>query len=161
VQASGKTVGAVAWELDLTETALREWVRQAEIDAGRGQPGALTTDERAELAQLRREVRTLRMERDIPKKSDGLLREGERVRFAFIAAEKPAFPVTVLCRILAVSRAGFYAAQARPVPTRAAARMAFLDYIEIFYNQQRRHSSLGFLSPLAFERQWYQQYRAA
>jgi transposase-like protein len=67
VQASGKTVGAVARELDLTETALREWVRQAAIDAGRGQPGALTTDERAELAQLRREVRTLRMERDILK----------------------------------------------------------------------------------------------
>jgi hypothetical protein len=41
------------------------------------------------------------------------------VRFAFIAAEKAAFPVTVLCRILAVSRAGFYAAQARPVPGRA------------------------------------------
>ena len=67
VQASGRTVGAVARELDLTEPALREWVRQAEIDAGRGQPGALTTDERAELAQLRREVRTLRMERDILK----------------------------------------------------------------------------------------------
>jgi transposase len=71
VQASGKTVGAVARELDLTETALREWVRQAEIDAGRGQPGVLTTDERAELAQLRREVRTLRMERDILKNQSG------------------------------------------------------------------------------------------
>ncbi len=69
VRESGKTEGAVARELDLTETALREWVRQAEIDAGRGQPGALTTDERTELAQLRREVRTLRMERDILKKT--------------------------------------------------------------------------------------------
>jgi transposase InsO family protein len=46
-------------------------------------------------------------------------------------------------------------------PTRAAARTALFDYIEVFYNQQRRHSSLGFLSPLAFERQWHQQYRAA
>ena len=46
-------------------------------------------------------------------------------------------------------------------PTRAAARMALFDYIEVFYNPQRRHSSLGFLSPLAFERQWHQQYRAA
>ena len=62
VRDSGKSVGAIARELDLTETALREWVRQAEVDAGRGRPGALTTDERAELAQLRREVRTLRME---------------------------------------------------------------------------------------------------
>jgi putative transposase len=46
-------------------------------------------------------------------------------------------------------------------PTRAAARGAVFEYIEIFYNQQRRHSSLGFLSPLAFERQWHQQHRAA
>jgi len=46
-------------------------------------------------------------------------------------------------------------------PTRAAARGAVFEYIEVFYNQQRRHSSLGFLSPLAFERQWHQQHRAA
>src|SRR2546422_4581430 len=55
VQQSGKSPGAVARELDLTETALRRWVAQAETDAGRGQGGALTTDERAELAHLRRE----------------------------------------------------------------------------------------------------------
>jgi len=46
VRESGKSVGVVARELDLTETALRSWVRQAEIDAGRGAPGALTTEER-------------------------------------------------------------------------------------------------------------------
>lgn len=46
-------------------------------------------------------------------------------------------------------------------PTRAAARSAVFEYIEIFYNRQRRHSSLSFLSPLAFERQWHQQHRAA
>jgi putative transposase len=40
------------------------------------------------------------------------------VKFAFIQAEKAAFPVTVLCRVLGVSRAGFYAAQSRPVPSR-------------------------------------------
>jgi transposase len=36
VRDSGKSVPTVARELDLTETALRSWVRQAEIDAGRG-----------------------------------------------------------------------------------------------------------------------------
>ena len=56
-----------------------------------------------------------------PKKSDGLLRQGESVRFAFIAAEKAAFPVRVLCRMLEVSRAGFYAWQARPPAPRAQA----------------------------------------
>src|SRR5256712_5064727 len=69
VRESGKAIGAVARELDLTETALRSWVRQAEIDAGRGAPGALTTAEREELGRLRRENRTLRMERDILKNS--------------------------------------------------------------------------------------------
>ena len=67
VRESGKSVGVVARELDLTETALRSWVRQAEVDAGRGAPGALTTEEREELGRLRRENRTLRMERDILK----------------------------------------------------------------------------------------------
>jgi DNA replication protein DnaC len=51
-----------------TEGALRAWVRQAAIDAGRGPAGALTTEEREELSRLRREVRTLRVERDILKK---------------------------------------------------------------------------------------------
>ena len=61
VRESGKSVPTVARELDLTETALRSWVRQAEVDAGRGAPGALTSEEREELGRLRRETRTLRM----------------------------------------------------------------------------------------------------
>src|SRR5918996_2718961 len=69
VRESGKSVPTVARELDLTETALRSWVRQAEVDAGRGAPGGLTSEEREELGRLRRETRTLRMERDILKKA--------------------------------------------------------------------------------------------
>jgi transposase len=68
VRDSGKSVGTVARDLDLTETALRSWLRQEGIDSGRGAAG-LTTDEREELARLRRENRTLRMERDILKKA--------------------------------------------------------------------------------------------
>jgi transposase len=69
VQQSGKSVPVVAQELGLTETALRHWVKQAEAKGGPGRDGSLTLDERAELTQLRREVRTLRMERDILKKA--------------------------------------------------------------------------------------------
>ena len=68
VRESGKAVGEVARELDLTETALRHWVQQAEIDQGKGPEGALTTAEKEELTKLRRENRTLRMERDLLKK---------------------------------------------------------------------------------------------
>ena len=66
VRSSGKTIGQVCRDLDLTETAVRRWVQQAEVDAGK-RPG-LTTAERAELAELRREVRILREEREILKK---------------------------------------------------------------------------------------------
>jgi len=59
----------VARDLDLTESSLRNWVKQAEVDEGRGAEGALTTEEKQELQQLRRENRTLRMERDFLKKA--------------------------------------------------------------------------------------------
>lgn len=59
----------VARDLDLTETSLRNWVKQAEIDEGDGPEGALTTEELEELRKLRREVRILRMERDFAKKA--------------------------------------------------------------------------------------------
>jgi transposase len=67
VRSSGKTIGQVCRDLDLTETAVRRWVQQAEIDAGK-RPG-LSTAERAELAELRRENRVLREEREILKKA--------------------------------------------------------------------------------------------
>jgi transposase InsO family protein len=45
--------------------------------------------------------------------------------------------------------------------TRATARAELFEYIEVFYNGQRRHSSLGYLSPRAFERQGAHQRSAA
>jgi transposase len=60
---SGKSIAEVARDLGLGETAVRRWVAQAEIDAGR-RPG-LTTEEHAELVALRKENRVLREERDI------------------------------------------------------------------------------------------------
>lgn len=59
----------VARDLDLTESALRHWVKQADIDEGHGPEGALTSEEREELRRLRRENRTLQMERDFLKKA--------------------------------------------------------------------------------------------
>jgi transposase len=67
----GKSVSEVARDLDLTPSALRAWVDQARVDAGAGagRPGALSSEERDELARLRRENRVLREERDILKKA--------------------------------------------------------------------------------------------
>jgi len=63
------SIPQIARDLDLTETSLRHWVKQADIDEGRGPVGALTTEEKAELRRLRRENRTLKMERDFLKKA--------------------------------------------------------------------------------------------
>jgi transposase len=67
VRSTDKPLPVIAQDLGVSEPTLRNWVRQAEIDDGTRD--GLTTAERAELARLRREVRTLRQERDILKKA--------------------------------------------------------------------------------------------
>lgn len=69
----GQSIAKVAKNLDLTETALRAWVKQAKVDAGNGPAGALTTAEKQELAALRKEVRQLRMEKEILRKATAFL----------------------------------------------------------------------------------------
>jgi transposase len=67
--AEGRAPATVAHDLGVHPASVYNWVKQASIDAGRGAPGALTTDEKAELASLRKENRVLKMERDILKKA--------------------------------------------------------------------------------------------
>ena len=67
-QRGDRSVGQVSKDFDLTETAVREWVRQAELDVGTRSDG-LTSGERDELAQLRRENRRLREDVEILKRA--------------------------------------------------------------------------------------------
>ncbi len=66
-QAGDRTVAQVARDFDLTETAVRSWVHQAEIDAG--SRDGLSSDERAELSRLRRENRRLQADVDLLKRA--------------------------------------------------------------------------------------------
>ncbi len=66
-QGSAKSIPALAADLGVSSEALRHWLRQADADEGRGQPGDLTTDERDELCRLRRENHVLKQEREILK----------------------------------------------------------------------------------------------
>jgi transposase len=74
----GKKATEAARDLGLAAACVRSWVRQADVDSGRGSEGSLTTAEKEELRQSRREIRQLRMERDILKKAT-----------AFFARENP------------------------------------------------------------------------
>src|SRR5216117_592870 len=71
VRQPGNTAASVARELELTETAVRKWVAQADIDEGRRE--GLTNDEREELSQLRRENRRAAAGRGDPQAGNGFL----------------------------------------------------------------------------------------
>lgn len=62
-----RSIPDIARDLGLTESSVRNWVKQADTDEGKGPEGALTTAEKEEVRRLRKEVRQLRMERDILK----------------------------------------------------------------------------------------------
>ncbi len=68
-QRGDRSIGQVARDFDLTETAVREWVRQAERDSGTRSDGGLTSAERQELAALQRENRQLREDLGVLKRA--------------------------------------------------------------------------------------------
>ena len=79
VLSGDKSVGVLAKELGVADQTLRNWVRQAEIDGG--ERDGLAPGEREELRQLRREVRTLRQEREIRNKAAAFFaRESDAIR---------------------------------------------------------------------------------
>ena len=69
VHTSDTSIPQIARELGISDQALRDWVKQSDVDAGRGRPSELTTEERAELRRLRRENQVLRQEREMLKKA--------------------------------------------------------------------------------------------
>ena len=67
VRSSGKSIGEISRDLDLTETAVREWVQRSQVDGG--VRDGLTTAAREEIIRLRRQVRVLEEERTILRKA--------------------------------------------------------------------------------------------
>jgi len=68
-QSGSESLTTVARNLGIIESSLRRWVRQAEIDKGKGPEGALSTDEKAEVRRLKRDNRRLREENEFLKKA--------------------------------------------------------------------------------------------
>ena len=65
----GKSITQVSKDLYLSASSVGQWVEQARANAGKSSRGTLPTDEKEELARLRKEVRELRLEREILKKA--------------------------------------------------------------------------------------------
>ena len=78
VLSESRPVAEVARSLDLSDSVLHEWLQKAKIDQGLGPPGALTTDERRELADLRKENRILKEEKEILRKAAAFFAKEDR-----------------------------------------------------------------------------------
>jgi transposase len=80
IRSGAKSLAELSRDLGIADQTLRNWVRQADLDAGRRRDG-LTTNERDELRRLRSENRTLRMERDLLRKAAVFFaKDGDRGR---------------------------------------------------------------------------------
>ncbi len=120
-QRGDRSLGQVAREFDLTETAVPEWVKQAQRNTGQRADG-LTTAERAELAVLRRENRRLQQDVDILKRGPRLSsrrrpNEALPVHRAEKVSERNVARAWVL---LKVSRSAYYTHRAGPSARRVA-----------------------------------------
>ncbi len=78
IRTSGKSIDQIAREYDLTESAVRNWDKRARIDQKKDPNGPLTTEERAELTRLRREMKTVTMERDFLRKAAAFFARSEK-----------------------------------------------------------------------------------
>ncbi len=155
-------VAKVAADLGISESCLRRWMAQNEVDAGRRE--GLSTDERRELVELRRRNRVLEMEVEILKRASGggfswssqhrprgssgtgCAKPGCSARWAgsprrWTCALMELFWSTMRPELL----------DRQPWATKDELGSAIFEWIEAFYNPRRRHTSLGNLSPIEHE----------
>ena len=105
----GYGVSETARNLGINAHMLGRWQREVEAQQSAAFPGnGRVSPDQKELQRLREDNKRLRMERDILKKSPGLLCQRVELRYAFIAEHQDMWPVSVLCEVLDVSRSGFY-----------------------------------------------------
>ncbi|MEC5293370.1 MULTISPECIES: IS3 family transposase [unclassified Aurantimonas] len=104
----GERISAAARTLGVSAQSLDNWVKAEAAGRLRDVRGKALTTEQMEIARLKAELSRVRMERDIPKKSDGILREGVAVRYAFVERHRGIWPIAVQCRVLQVSASGYH-----------------------------------------------------
>ncbi|MBT1917308.1 IS3 family transposase [Enterobacter hormaechei subsp. xiangfangensis] len=126
----GYSVASVATRLDITTHSLYAWIKKYGPDSSANKE---QSDAQAEIRRLQKELKRVTDERDIFKKSRGVLRKAVRLRYAFIGDNTCCWPVRLLCRVLDVHPSGFYAWLQQPHSQRHQADLRLTGQIKQFW----------------------------
>ncbi|HHS9581646.1 TPA: IS3 family transposase [Raoultella planticola] len=126
----GYSVASVATRLDITTHSLYAWIKKYGSDSSTNKE---ESDAQAEIRRLQKELKRVTDERDIFKKSRGVLRKAVRLRYAFIRDNTCCWPVRLLCRVLDVHPSGFYAWLQQPHSQRHQADLRLTGQIKQFW----------------------------
>ncbi|EBM0785822.1 IS3 family transposase [Salmonella enterica] len=126
----GYSVASVATRLDITTHSLYAWIKKYGPDSSTNKE---ESDAQAEIRRLQKELKRVTDERDIFKKSRGVLRKAVRLRYAFIRDNTCCWPVRMLCRVLDVHPSGFYAWLQQPHSQRHQADLRLTGQIKQFW----------------------------
>ncbi|WP_409250201.1 IS3 family transposase, partial [Enterobacter hormaechei] len=126
----GYSVASVAIRLDITTHSLYAWIKKYGPDSSANKE---QSDAQAEIRRLQKELKRVTDERDIFKKSRGVLRKAVRLRYAFIRDNTCCWPVRLLCRVLDVHPSGFYAWLQQPHSQRHQADLRLTGQIKQFW----------------------------
>ncbi|ENB4891986.1 IS3 family transposase [Escherichia albertii] len=126
----GYSVASVATRLDITTHSLYAWIKKYGPDSSTNKE---QSDAQAEIRRLQKELKRVTDERDIFKKSRGVLRKAVRLRYAFIRDNSCCWPVRLLCRVLDVHPSGFYAWLQQPHSQRHQANLRLTGQIKQFW----------------------------
>ncbi|MDP2417539.1 MAG: IS3 family transposase [Hydrogenophaga sp.] len=140
----GQSIAAAAQTLGVVSQTLFNWVkaqRQGKLTGADSKP---VSAEQMEISRLRAELARVTMERDILGKSDGVLRKGSEVKYAFILNHQSVWPISVQCRVLKVSISGYhehFVRRASGVQRRHLSDDALLVHIKAIHAQT--HGAYG------------------
>ncbi|MEF7533609.1 IS3 family transposase [Bacillus anthracis] len=126
----GYSVASVATRLDITTHSLYAWIKKYGPDSSTNKE---QLDAQAGIRRLQKELKRVTDERDIFKKSRGVLRKAVRLRYAFIRDNTCCWPVRLLCRVLDVHPSGFYAWLQQPHSQRHQADLRLTGQIKQFW----------------------------
>ncbi|WP_124056733.1 IS3 family transposase [Escherichia coli] len=126
----GYSVASVATRLDITTHSLYARIKKYGPDSSANKE---QSDAQAEIRRLQKELKRVTDERDIFKKSRGVLRKAVRLRYAFIRDNTCCWPVRLLCRVLDVHPSGFYAWLQQPHSQRHQADLRLTGQIKQFW----------------------------